>query len=554
MRFADWLTRWRDRLFAPTGWWMTLTLTLLAAAIRLPNLGRPNEFSFDETYYAKDAFSYLKFGYERAFIDDANASLISGNTAVFKTAAEFVVHPPVGKWAIALGEAAFGVNPFGWRIVMALLGIAAVALTHRTMLRLSGNVYTAALAGFFLAIDGLAIVMSRTALLDQTLMFFILCTFYALLRDRSYYERTLTLREYVQSVPQRRALRPWRLLAIACITLAFGTKWSALWFALAFAVLALWWDLRIRRDFGITSGRTWLGDLAWLCAAAAIGFVGYLGTWIGWFRSTDGWDRGWTDGPQWLPQALRALLYYHQQALQFHTHLTSSHPYKAHPYWWPLMVRPTSFSYNTYTLGQQGCATDSCSAEVLALGNFVLWWVASLVIVLLALNGLARLLRLRVSVRGHVWSPSDDSRIRWDVVGPLLVGVGAGWLPWIYWHSRTTFTFYSIVFAPFMLMLAAYGLQVFSTKRAATVLIAEQDAPSALDAYLHDNLASETAIETASPIVEIETEQLHEQRFLMAVLVVAFAVGISIFFMPIWTGAVIPYSAWHARMWLPTWI
>ena len=24
---------------------------------------------------------------------------------------------------------------------------------------------------------------------------------------------------------------------------------------------------------------------------------------------------------------------------------------------------------------------------------------------------------------------------------------------------------------------------------------------------------------------------------------------VTVFFLPIWTGAVIPYSAWHARMW-----
>ncbi len=553
MRVTEWLARWRDRLLAPTGWWATSALSLLAFALRFPNLGRPHEFSFDETYYAKDAYSYLKFGYERAFVDDANTRLLAGNTDVFKTTAEFVVHPPVGKWAIALGEAAFGVNPFGWRIVMVVLGVAAVALTHRTMLRLSGNVYTAGLAGLFFAIDGLAIVMSRTALLDQTLMFFVLVTFFALVRDRDYYAHTLTLREYLPRVPANRIVRPWRLLAIVTITLAFGTKWSALWFALGFALLALWWDLRTRHDFGISASRTWLADLVWLGIASIAGITGYLATWVGWFRSTGAWDRTWTDGPQLLPQALRALLYYHQQALQFHTHLTSSHPYKAAPYWWPLMVRPTSFSYNTYSLGQQGCPTDSCSAEVLALGNIAIWWVASLVIVVLALHGLAKLLRLRISVRGHVWAPADQSRIRWDVTGPLLIGIAAGWLPWIYWHARTTFTFYSIVYAPFMFMLAAYGLQVFATRQVVTHIPTDPGvSQTALDAYLQANLEEYVAVPPTA--ITITTEELHEKRFLVAVLIVAFAVGVTVFFLPIWTGAVIPYSAWHARMWLPSWI
>ena len=44
---------------------MTLVITLLAFLIRLHNLGYPNKLVFDETYYAKDAWSLLKFGYER---------------------------------------------------------------------------------------------------------------------------------------------------------------------------------------------------------------------------------------------------------------------------------------------------------------------------------------------------------------------------------------------------------------------------------------------------------------------------------------------------------
>ena len=33
-----------------------------------------------------------------------------------------------------------------------------------------------------------------------------------------------------------------------------------------------------------------------------------------------------------------------------------------------------------------------------------------------------------------------------------------------------------------------------------------------------------------------------------------FALGFSWFFYPIWTGEVIPWNAWHIRMWFPTWV
>ena len=33
-----------------------------------------------------------------------------------------IVHPEAGKWLIALGEKAFGMDPFGWRIAAAVVG------------------------------------------------------------------------------------------------------------------------------------------------------------------------------------------------------------------------------------------------------------------------------------------------------------------------------------------------------------------------------------------------------------------------------------------------
>ena len=35
---------------------------------------------------------------------------------------------------------------------------------------------------------------------------------------------------------------------------------------------------------------------------------------------------------------------------------------------------------------------------------------------------------------------------------------------------------------------------------------------------------------------------------------VALAVAVSAFFMPVWTGEMIPYEQWRARMWMSSWI
>lgn len=551
----------------PRGWWVTSALLLLAAAIRLPNLGWPHAFSFDETYYAKDAFSLLRYGYERAFVGPANDLLLAGNSAVFRDTPEFVVHPPLGKWAIAAGIAIFGMEPLGWRIVMAILGIAAVALVHRVTLRLTGSVHVAAFAGLFMAIDGIAITLSRTALLDQTLMFFVLVTFWALLRDRDAYRHTLTLQEYLDRAPRWRGLRPWRLVAIVAITCAFSTKWSALWFALAFAWLALWWDARARHELGV-SHSPWLAELGWLATASIMGVGGYLLSWIGWFRSSDAWGRAWTNGVEsMLPQPISAFINYHRQALHFHVTLTSDHPYEASPFWWLLQVRPTSFFYEDYEPYQGPCGLSEvrCASEVLALGNVIVWWTASLAIVVLLANLLGRLLRLRLFVARWQFDGREPGRVHWDaVIGPLA-GVAAGWLPWLYFHERTTFTFYTVVFTPFICMLAAQGLALFATRPTHTYLPLGEPGGDAMRALaeaapygesvepMHGDFHTEAGTDLTDPLFTTYVE-LHRQRFLIAALLVALAVLTAVFLMPVWTGALLPYDGWRMRMLFGSWI
>jgi dolichyl-phosphate-mannose-protein mannosyltransferase len=109
----------RLRVAMPTdrvnGWIVTLIIGAIAFVIRYVNLGYPNKLVFDETYYAKDAYSLLKFGYERDWPSDANSKIITGNVDVMQDSPAFVVHPQLGKWLIAVGEHFFGMNSFGWR-------------------------------------------------------------------------------------------------------------------------------------------------------------------------------------------------------------------------------------------------------------------------------------------------------------------------------------------------------------------------------------------------------------------------------------------------------
>ena len=451
-----------------------MTAAAAAAALRptrwLPRLGTPHALVFDETYYAKDALSLLRYGYERKVIQGADATLLGGDSDIFTDLPSYVVHPPLGKWVIAAGESLFGPTPFGWRIMVALVGIASVLIVGRIARRLTRSNVIGTVTALLLALDGLHIAMSRTALLDTTLSFFVLCAFGFAVMDM---DRHIA------------GFRWTRVGMTVMLGLACATKWSGVYFAAAFVVMLLAWDFGRRPD-----RRVWLArDVApaSLMPLAVIGI--YLSSWVGWFASDNAWDRHWGERNTGAMGALRGLWHYHADMLSFHTHLASEHNYRANPLGWPLMIRPTSFYYETPST----CGVASCAQEVIPLGNPLVWWL-----------GAAALVWLAVLVARRV---SHDAL-------PILVGFGAGWLPWLYFHNRTTFTFYAVVFLPYTAMALAKA------------------------AHLIGNRGGEPR-DHWSPVT--------------IGLVAAVAV-LTAFFFPVLTGITIPYDSWRLRMWLPSWI
>jgi len=134
-----------------------ILIAIASLALRLINLSTPKGFVFDEVYYVDGARDFLKYGVE-----------VNGNQP------EFIVHPPVGKWMIAIGIKIFGDNEFGWRFVTAIVGVLLILLFARFVHILFFSPLLTAMAAALMAIDGMVLVHSRTALLDLFLTFFVL--------------------------------------------------------------------------------------------------------------------------------------------------------------------------------------------------------------------------------------------------------------------------------------------------------------------------------------------------------------------------------------------
>src|SRR3981081_3668932 len=129
--------------FGPTdhirGWGVTGIITLLAAVTRFVNLGSPTESgtpTLAEKHYAPQAWQAL---HNHGVEDNPGFGL--------------VVHPPVGKQLIALGEAIFGYNGLGWRFSGAVCGVILVLLVVRIGRRISRSTLVGGIAGLLLIAD-----------------------------------------------------------------------------------------------------------------------------------------------------------------------------------------------------------------------------------------------------------------------------------------------------------------------------------------------------------------------------------------------------------------
>ncbi|MFQ6019692.1 MAG: phospholipid carrier-dependent glycosyltransferase, partial [Dehalococcoidia bacterium] len=153
-----------------------LLLGLMAVAVftRFWRLGTPDDFFFDEVYYAFTAREYL----------DGNKAAWEFFATPPEGFAYEWTHPPLAKLFMAGGMILLGENPLGWRFFGALAGVGAVLFTYLLGKKLFKSEIVALSAAFLLTVEGLLFVQSRLATADVYLVFFALGTLYFLVSDR----------------------------------------------------------------------------------------------------------------------------------------------------------------------------------------------------------------------------------------------------------------------------------------------------------------------------------------------------------------------------------
>ena len=485
--------------FGPTdrlqGWAMTAVVAALAGITRFISVWYPTDAGtpiFDEKHYVPQAWQMLSNG---GVEDNPGFGL--------------VVHPPMGKMLIAIGEAIFGYNGLGWRFSGAFAGFVLVILVARIARRLSRSTLVGGIAGLLIIADGVSFVTARTALLDGFLTVFVVAAFGALIVDRDQMRERMQVAFAEGRIAETRwgprlGVRWWRFGAGVLLGMAFATKWSGLYFIVFFAAMSLTFDVAARRQY--QAPRPWLGVLRrdtgpTFYAMVIIPFAVYLASYAPWFASETAVNRyevGRSIGPGGLlPDAVRSLWHYTYGVYNFHAGLTNAagnyHPWESKPWTWPMSLRPV-----LYAIDQQnvpGCGEQSCVKAVMLVGTPAMWWIA-LPVLLWAL-----------------WRAAVKRDWRYAAA---LVGYCAGWLPWFADIGRQMYFFYAAPMAPFLVIMIAL--------------------------ILGDML--------------YQPGQSRERRTL-GLLVASFYVALVIanfaWLFPVLTGIPISQATWNMEIWLPSW-
>jgi dolichyl-phosphate-mannose-protein mannosyltransferase len=487
-----------------------VAVTVLAAVLRFVHLSQPDEFVFDELYYAKAGCILLGESDETCRLDDTEKLFREQRWDVGS-----YVHPDLGKWQIALGEKVFGVDAFGWRAASAVAGTLVVLLGSILAWLMFRRIVWTAVGGLFIAIDGMNLALSRTALLDVHVQLWVVAGFLFLVLDRRWIERRSEAASDDAVPVYSPVWRPWRYAAGAAFGAAAAVKWSGAFALLAAAILAYLWETSRRRRGDLSVGQATVRAVAResfgiVLALAIVPTLVYTATWLPWFHHF-GYDV--VGEPV---ASMRAFGEEHRQMWEYHSsglqefkedddgNVTPTHAYYSRPWKWPILARPVLF------YSDRG---DGDVAQIVAIGNPAIAWASVIAVPYLA----------------FAWWRMRDWR-----AGMLLVAFLGQWLPW-FAASRPQFSFYLLPMTPFLALGVTYLLWKLSEAR-----IVVRDRETGVVA---------TNPETGEPAVS------HGRPYLPFVIAfVVAAIALAIWFWPIVSAGRISDDRWRAIVWFRAWM
>ena len=364
---------------------------------------------FDEIYHARTAYEYMHglYSYE--------------NT-----------HPPLGKIFIALGMCIFGVNPFGWRIMGTLFGIAMLPLIYLFGKRMFKQTWIATVITVLFAADFMHFAQTRIATIDVFITFFVILMYYFMYRyiQMSFYDTKL----WKTFIP----------LGLCGISMGLGVacKVTGVYAGVGLAIIFFMhlykryreYQYALKKPQGTTNGishqtvidtfqsntiKTLLFCIVFFVIVPCVIFLlSYLP-----FRNG-------TEGAGLVERTLGNI----ESMYSYHTSIEATHPFSSWWYEWPIMVRPIwYYSYEVSSTVAEGIS---------AFGNPIVWW-----------GGIAAFAYMCYLI----YKDRDKTAIF------LVIAYLAQYLPW-FLVTRITFIYHYFPSIPFVILMLVYSFYNITKK------------------------------------------------------------------------------------------
>lgn len=404
------------------GTWATIyilaaSLSLFARLIGIGFSDKGQNPVFDEKHYAPQAFQML---------------FIPGHQESFPGYG-LVVHPPLGKTLISFGEKIFGYTPLGWRAASIIAGVLIVLMLMRIVHIVTGNMTAVIFTAIIANLEGTQLFMSRIAMLDVFMAFFITAMALCIIKD---------FKTDTSHTPWH--LRGWLLLSGVCAGLAMAVKLSGAFYAafmgVSLVIIVAFSSKSVRETFKALG----MGLVFYLVVPLTI----FLLSWVPWFSNENSVYRHIAESgniehplPDWLanilPDSLNSFASYQIGVAQFHTELKSGpgienfHPWESKPELWFLGARPMLF-LNTHASEKDVIfGSGEGEAKLMLFANVAVW----VLIIPVILWGLYKVI--------------TKKNPEWFII---ISGFAVGIIPWFITHDRQQYFFYTVSWSMFIVI------------------------------------------------------------------------------------------------------
>jgi dolichyl-phosphate-mannose--protein O-mannosyl transferase len=367
--------------------------------VQLPNTYM-TETMFDEVYFTRTANQYLHLQWPYEW-----------------------THPPLGKLIISAGIAAFGLNPFGWRIMGVIFGTLMIPVIFLLGKKMFDSYIGGFSAAFLFTFDFMHLTEARLGITDTYVVFFSLTS-------------QLFFFIYLSGVLKK----GWKntsvvplLLSFVFFALGFSTKWLVLFgFLGQLAILVIIRLVQVIRNDSKLKGKFYdFFDhpypyiVAFILMAIGIYFLTYI------------------------PDMLAGRTFINVVGLQdsmygYHSGpIGLDHPYSSPGWSWPIMGKPLWLYL--------GSLPNDMRSTISLFGNPAVWWV-----------GFAAIIAITILVAGKAVVELKKRQMpKFELPAAFLAVVFfAQWLPYAF-VSRGLFIYHYYVNVPIICLASAYFISKY---------------------------------------------------------------------------------------------